>query len=205
MARILAAGRGNNHPSIKVLHAETPLRVWSLVVTVFGDIVMRQGADLSPPPLWSGPLTELMALVGVEAGPLRTSLSRLVAAGTLERGKEGRNTFYGLSKDSRLAFAAAAGRIYGNSLTQPTGFCHLALIDRAVDRLAAREALVADGWRFMGPTTALRPEFADMAPPALPPGAIHGKARFDAPLATAVFDTFDLAALDAGYVRFLAT
>jgi phenylacetic acid degradation operon negative regulatory protein len=192
-----------DHPAVSALHAETPLRVWSLIVTVFGDMVMREGTDLSPPPVWSGPLTVLMAMVGVEAGPLRTSLSRLVAGGTLLRGKEGRNTFYAIEDDSRRAFANAGATIYGRRRPLPTGFLHLALIDRMADRAAAREALTAGGWRFIGPSTALLPEHDGEAAPATPEGTILGKASCDGAIAEAVSDIFGVAALDAGYARFL--
>jgi phenylacetic acid degradation operon negative regulatory protein len=191
------------HPAVAALHAETPLRVWSLVVTVFGDIVMREGTDLSPPPAWSGPLTVLMAMVGVEAGPLRTSLYRLVAGGTLLRGKEGRNTFYTIPDDSRRAFADAGATIYGRRRPRPSGLFHLALIDRVVDRAAAREALLAGGWRFIGPSAALLPEHDGEAVPATPKGTILGKASCDGTLAQAASEIYDLAALDAGYGRYL--
>jgi phenylacetic acid degradation operon negative regulatory protein len=192
-----------DHPAVAALHAETPLRVGSLVVTAFGDIVMREGTDAAPQPLWSGPLTDLMALVGVGAGPLRTSLSRLAAAGTLLRGREGRNTFYWIADDSRRAFAQAARTIYGYDTISPTGFCHLALLDRVDRRSRARESLSNAGWRFLGPSTALLPEHLGTAPPPLPDGAIQGKAPFAGALAEVAADVFGLASLDAGYRRFL--
>ena len=92
-----------DNPFLDALHADKPLRVWSLIVTIFGDVVMRQGRDRAPGPIWIGPLLLLLERLGVDSGLARTSLSRLVANGVLERDKAGRNTFY------RLTPASAAG------------------------------------------------------------------------------------------------
>ena len=95
-------------PLIEALHAHGRLRVWSLVVTVFGDAVAPRGGRIA-----TARLGEITARVGVGEGALRTALSRLVAEGTLERDREGRASFHRLSEGAAREAAAASAVIYG--------------------------------------------------------------------------------------------
>ena len=58
-------------PLINTLRAEGRLRVWSLVITAFGDLVQHRGGAVS-----SARLNVLLGRIGVEPGALRTALSR---------------------------------------------------------------------------------------------------------------------------------
>lgn len=95
------------HKLIRALHDSGRLRVWSLVITVFGDAVVPRGGRVG-----LALLQEVMARLGIEAGALRTAMSRLAADGWVVREKSGRNSFYELSQSGRHAFDAAMGRIY---------------------------------------------------------------------------------------------
>lgn len=89
------------------LHARGRLRVWSLVVTVFGDAVAPRGGQ--------APLTllqDLMARLRIEPGAVRTAMSRLAADHWVSREREGRNSFYRLAEEGRHAFDLATRRIY---------------------------------------------------------------------------------------------
>lgn len=89
------------------LHARGRLRVWSLVVTVFGDAVAPRGGQ--------APLTllqDLMARLRIEPGAVRTAMSRLAADHWVLREREGRNSFYRLADEGRHAFDLATRRIY---------------------------------------------------------------------------------------------
>ncbi len=81
---------------------ERPQRTWSVVVTVFGDAVAPRGGSV-----WLGTLLELFAAMGVDAGAVRTAMSRLVADGWTERRRVGRNSAYRLAERGRDTFAAA--------------------------------------------------------------------------------------------------
>ncbi|GHE01734.1 hypothetical protein U879_16130 [Defluviimonas sp. 20V17] len=94
-------------PLLQSLAAEGRLRVWSLVISFFGDAVQPRGGRVA-----AARLQRLMERLGVEGGALRTALSRLAADGWLERDREGRNSFYRLSKGGVAEFAPASGRIY---------------------------------------------------------------------------------------------
>jgi phenylacetic acid degradation operon negative regulatory protein len=89
------------------LHASGRLRVWSLVITIFGDMVVPRGgrAALSL-------LQEIAGRLGVEAGAMRTAMSRLAADGWVERERAGRNSFYRPAERGRHAFDLATRRIY---------------------------------------------------------------------------------------------
>jgi DNA-binding transcriptional regulator PaaX len=89
------------------LHSGGRLRVWSLLVTFFGDAVTPRGGRVA-----LGALQDAMALLSIEAGAVRTALSRLAGDGWVEREREGRLSFYALSSHGRYAFDEATRRIY---------------------------------------------------------------------------------------------
>ena len=189
-------------PFLEALHADKPLRVWSLIVTIFGDVVMRQGADLAPGPIWIAPLLDLLERLGVDPGLARTNLSRLVASGVLEREKAGRNTFYRLTPASAAEFARAARRIYRDPYPEPASAFDLAILDRAPDRAAARARLEAAGFRFASPHLALTPSRGEPNPEI--PGAIWAKAQPEGEALALARSLWKIDALQAHYADFLA-
>ncbi len=94
-------------PLIAGLHNEGRLRVWSLVVTVFGDAVQQRGGRIA-----TLRLQHLLERVGIEAGTLRTALSRLTSDGWVLRDREGRNSFYRLSDSAKVEITTATADIY---------------------------------------------------------------------------------------------
>lgn len=186
---------------VAILAGDQPLKVWSLVVTILGDIVMRQGTDLDPRPIWVGHLIPLLARLGIDEGLARTNLSRVVASGLLERDKAGRHTFYRLEGRTARLFGAFADRLYGRRSPTPGDGFHLALIDRCDDRRVARAAVEAQGFRFLSPGAALRPLHTPEVAPVLPPGGLLG--RMGAHEAAAVADElWSLGRLQRGYQGF---
>ncbi len=83
------------------------LRVWSLIMTFFGDAVVPRGGVVS-----ARSVGLVMGRLGIEAGAVRTAFSRLASDGWVIREKTGRNAFYRLSKSSAETFDKAAARIY---------------------------------------------------------------------------------------------
>ena len=94
-------------PLISALHAQGRLRVWSLVITVFGDLVQHRGGVVS-----TTRLRVVFGRIGVEQGALRTALSRLTGDGWVTRERVGRASFYRLSPQGIARFAPATTRIY---------------------------------------------------------------------------------------------
>ncbi|MCB1387209.1 MAG: phenylacetic acid degradation protein [Nitratireductor sp.] len=90
------------------------LKTWSLIVSVFGDAILPRGGSIS-----AASLGEIMTVMGVEAGAVRTAISRLAADGWIERHREGRASFYRLAPQREAEFRRAARRIYAGPAHRP--------------------------------------------------------------------------------------
>lgn len=135
------------------------MRAWSLIITLYGDAIMPRGGSL-----WLGSLTDIMALFRIDAGHVRTAMSRLTADGWLEREKAGRNSYYRLTRREEGSFVAATQRIYFTHAPAFDGRLRLALLGPGVDdRSAARPALERAGFAALTPTTYVA--YADPSPP----------------------------------------
>lgn len=87
---------------------ESPLKAASFIVTIYGDVVEPRGGIA-----WIGNLIETCAKVGISETLVRTAVSRLVAAGQLSGEREGRRSYYRLSRSAGSEFAAAARVLFG--------------------------------------------------------------------------------------------
>jgi phenylacetic acid degradation operon negative regulatory protein len=143
--------------------AERPLRVWSLVVTIFGDAVAPRGGEL-----WVGTLTEIAAGLGIGGGALRTALSRLAADGLIERRKIGRNSYARLTRSATAPFRAASGRIYALGGPAWSGAWSVAILPEAGngEMAEARAALDGLGYRPIGTAAMIAPLVASGRVPA---------------------------------------
>ena len=92
---------------LKQFHARKPARIWSLIVTLYGDAIVPRGGSL-----WIGSLIEIMALFRIDAGHVRTAVSRLSSDGWLASTKRGRASYYRLSRSGEDDFLQATQRIY---------------------------------------------------------------------------------------------
>src|SRR6266566_5231609 len=129
-------------------HASRPVRAWSLIVTLYGDAIVPRGGSL-----WLGSLTQIMARFGIDAGHVRTAMSRLVTDGWLERERIGRNSYYRLSKREEASFLAATRRIYFGAEQPFDGRLRLALLGPEVDdRSAVRPLLEREGFAALSST-----------------------------------------------------
>ena len=136
-------------PLIASLHGEGRPRVWSLVVTVFGDAVAPRGGRVA-----TARLAEIVGRVGVGEGALRTALSRLVADGALERDRRGRASFHRLSEAAAREVARASRVIYAReeagAWTLGTGPAPPRALALAGGAWLAREAAPAGGVAVRG-------------------------------------------------------
>ncbi len=87
----------------------TPVRLktWSLIVTFFGDAIVPRGGSIS-----ALSLGQVIEATGLEAGAIRTAVSRLASDGWIERERQGRASFYRLAPYREKAFQKAAELIY---------------------------------------------------------------------------------------------
>ena len=135
-------------PLVAQYHAAKPVRVWSLIVTLYGDAVVPRGGSI-----WIGSLIEIMELFGIDAGHVRTAISRLSADGWLDRVRRGRNSYYRLSKRGEGTFLAATRRIYAGDERPSNGTLRLALLKPlGEDRTPQRTALATAGFVPLSPT-----------------------------------------------------
>jgi phenylacetic acid degradation operon negative regulatory protein len=89
------------------LKASGSLKVWSLIITFFGDAVEPRGGIVA-----ASTLQTVMEFMGVGSGAVRTACSRLAGDGWIERQKQGRNSFYRLSDMGHTPFRVASRQIY---------------------------------------------------------------------------------------------
>jgi phenylacetic acid degradation operon negative regulatory protein len=131
------------HPLARIIEQlkREPSRTGSIVITLFGDAIVPRGGSV-----WLGTLLEFFRTIDIEAGVVRTAMSRLAADGWLERNKVGRNSFYRLAGKGRLTFDAAVRHVYDPQSPRWTGRFELLLIANAGDREASRQPLEQAGF-----------------------------------------------------------
>jgi phenylacetic acid degradation operon negative regulatory protein len=131
---------------LRQFHARKPARIWSLIVTLYGDAIVPRGGSI-----WIGSLIELMALFGIDAGHVRTAVSRLSSDGWLVSTKRGRASYYRLTKSGEAEFLQATQRIY-SGIPVVQGDMQVAVIGPAAhDPVALRAALQTAGYAAVSP------------------------------------------------------
>ena len=92
---------------VRRLNDEKKLRVWSVIITFFGDAILPRGGAVS-----AKTVQEVLECMGIEAGAVRTAFFRLTAEGWVVRTKLGRSSHYHLSDSGLHPFATATDEIY---------------------------------------------------------------------------------------------
>ncbi|MBZ0163115.1 MAG: GntR family transcriptional regulator [Notoacmeibacter sp.] len=136
------------------LHAQSRIRVWSLVVTFFGDAVVPRGGRAG-----LAAIQAVMERLGVEKGAVRTAMSRLAADGWVTRERDGRLSFYRLNAEGRHAFDEATRRIYAPGPPVWPGQWTTAIVLPDAPG-GASDILTAAGFARIGAQSFLRPATA---------------------------------------------
>ena len=100
---------------VRRLNTQRKLRVWSVIITFFGDAVVPRSGAVS-----AKTVQEVMERLGFEPGAVRTAFSRLTRDGWVVREKQGRSSFYRLSETGLDTFADATRKIYAPLEPEPT-------------------------------------------------------------------------------------
>jgi phenylacetic acid degradation operon negative regulatory protein len=145
------------------LRARGQLRAWSLLATVFGDIVAVHGGAAAP-----GALQAILGGLGVEPGALRTAMSRLARDGWIERRRSGRNVLVALSRRAAVESLAASRSIY--ALSAPSSPLSIVVAAPGSGRLAARRRATLRPWRCEIAPNVLMTD--DDTAPGIPEGAL---------------------------------
>jgi phenylacetic acid degradation operon negative regulatory protein len=138
-----------------------PLKVWSVVMTIMGDLC-RDPADRIEGPL----LSRLVEEMGINNQALRVALHRLKRDGWIEAEKDGRVSSYALTTEGRARSEAVRPVIYA---TEAPGAAEVFLVlpDPAMGTPAFADAM-PDDTVFPSPRSALSTGPRD----ALPEGAL---------------------------------
>lgn len=92
---------------VTCLTGDQPPRVWSLLITVFGELAQEDGAKIS-----GALLRHLSDLIGFKPEAVRVALHRLRKDGWIESQRQGRTSDYVLTDWGRRQSAEASPRIY---------------------------------------------------------------------------------------------
>ena len=95
--------------AIAILTQDAPPRVWSFIVTIFGDLAQGKDDALS-----GRALARMAETAGLRPETVRVALHRLRKDGWIESRRDGRQSHYALTAFGRSQSAAAAARIYAS-------------------------------------------------------------------------------------------
>lgn len=98
-------------------------RVWSLLVSLFGDIAREDGQELS-----SAAIGDIMGLLGIKPEATRVALHRLKKDDWIDTRRAGRSSFYYLTAKGRQHSRDAALRIYGFGASAPEAW-HIIVVE----------------------------------------------------------------------------
>ena len=96
---------------VKQLTDDQTPRVWSLLVTVFGELAQEDGSGIS-----GALLSKLTTLMGIKPEAMRVALHRLRKDGWIKSARNGRSSIYSLTDWGRAQSAEVTPKIYN---TQP--------------------------------------------------------------------------------------
>lgn len=182
-------------------HAQKPIRSWSMIISIFGDCVAPRGGEL-----WMGNITQIMQMIGINSGVVRTAMSRLASDGWLERTRIGRNSFYRLTDMGREAFDQATPRIYACGPAKGNGSWITAILSEGEDRAERRERLIGQGYGAIAPNVLIKPESGQLPPPRSCDKIVYLQSQAPADkTAQLAQQAWNLESLQQGYSEFIAT
>lgn len=111
-------------------------RVWSLMITLFGDLARSEGDMIKGPVL-----SAIMAAMDIRPEAVRVALHRLRNDGWIASVKQGRTSSHSLTKFGRAQSAAASARIYADPAHTAQGWQLAILEDNATQSHADMLAL----------------------------------------------------------------
>lgn len=124
-----------------------PVKTWSLIVTILGDLAAEPGTRV-PGPL----ITQLTEPMGMKPEALRVAIHRLRRDGWIVSEREGRASLYGLTAHGRALTRDVFERVYGRQSVAPEEW-HIVIAQSA----EAMQALDIPGLLPVGPKTGLLP------------------------------------------------
>lgn len=124
-------------------------RVWSVIVTIFGDLAQKPGDRLS-----GGVLTQIMSPMGIKPEAIRVALHRLRKDGWLESTRSGRTSEHFLTSYGREQSARVTPRIYDRAPDTPSDW-HVLMAEEGPASDTLDELLLARTYIGLGRCAAL--------------------------------------------------
>lgn len=124
-------------------------RVWSVIVSLFGDLAQDKGAQIS-----GGALTRIITPMGIKPEAIRVALHRLRKDGWIESERAGRASVHYLTEYGRNQSAAVTPRIYERNAAAP-GEWHLLIAEDGAGQATLDEVLLLPSYVAVNRTTAL--------------------------------------------------
>lgn len=118
---------------IDQLLAVEPIKVWSLIVTLFG-----YRGRVRPVTFSGKDLRDLFVHIGIKPEAIRVALHRLKKDGWIVTSRDGRETLYSLSKDGLAQTKTASKDVYRPDVKYPDGWKLIIRSDDTADTKASR-------------------------------------------------------------------
>ncbi len=135
--------------AVQQLHDPQNQRVWSLIVSLFGDLAQAQGAQIS-----GSALTRIITPMGIKPEAIRVALHRLRKDGWIESERAGRASVHFLTQYGRSQSAAVTPRIYGRTGAAPDDW-RLLIAEDGSGQATLDDVLLLPGYIAVNRTTAL--------------------------------------------------
>ena len=135
--------------AINTLNDPKHQRVWSLIVSIFGDLAQAQGDQLS-----SGALNRIMTPMGIKNDAIRVALHRLRKDGWIDSARSGRNSVHYLTEFGRRQSAEVTPRIYDRDRIRFTDW-HILIANDQADQSCLDRLCETAGYVSLGRFTAM--------------------------------------------------
>ncbi len=137
---------------VAILNQGGSPRVWSLIVSFFGDLALNDGDTVS-----GVVLSRLGVMAGIAPEALRVALHRLKRDGWIGSERNGRRSSYFLTKRGREESAAASPRIYGGPVPEPGSWTVLISEPGSEPKDISTKTINPDGCIFVGDNITIIP------------------------------------------------
>ncbi len=124
-------------------------RVWSIIVSLFGDMAQEPGAQIS-----GGVLTRIIEPMGIKPEAIRVALHRLRKDGWIESDRIGRVSRHVLSEFGRTQSAAVTPRIYARG-PAPIEHWHLLIAEDGSGTQVLEDVMLSDDYIPIGRNVAM--------------------------------------------------
>ena len=135
--------------SVDLLSDPQNQRVWSIIISLFGDMAQQPNDQIS-----GSALTRIITPMGIKPEAIRVALHRLRKVGWIESARSGRASIHYLTQYGRDQCSAVTPRIYAREPAAPQGW-HVLIATDTCGQSALDQALMLPGYIAVNRTTAL--------------------------------------------------